>query len=1506
MELHLLAMEFHEESAGTQSGPPAISLPEDRDRDDSVHLTPADDDGKPDADSGNASMRTDENCTTPKVTAITGTPELGPLDVLAFPDDTNAGDQLVLDKKRKSTGQGVDSERAGPKKMKLAEDYATHLGQFPILTDSSLARDKSLLPAEIWHYIFTFCPAKLLGNLLRVNKLFNLYLDPFSSVRREVPVSVNRGSLGPLKPNAIWQASRRFFWPHMPAPLRTKTELDMWRLACSRRCETCGKLDSRDHATPPPNPWRPGPGAESVVVVWPYGKRMCASCLVQGSIKELDVLLSPSIPSAIVSALPSVFLTPDLDVFFASTLKQGQRLADFEVTKLFSAPDVKDLELEFQVVKDMGPGTVDEWLKGLSGRGKELRHEASKWEKWDGSGGVTRMCTQLYPGYMEETSVLPAPTHSTGAIPPPSASLPSLPPPGTSQISSQPRHERTMEEVAELKASRKAEIERRAALLDPPLAADVLHHIPSFQAATHIITPLDDNAWDLLKPRLLAQRVDAEEQENEQSAHTKVSQEEAVHRHLEATLATTKEARDLIDKDWEMVQAPLRARISHLADEIVRDKWDKGKRVSKQNCSKFAVDVLVYIREKFYAGVAKDGAAAKAFGQDPTVDPPDGPFTQKLTLENMKWIFDTKIKPFTELYRKEIFYCNGCEWNSKAFGFEGVIQHYAAKHTTALSVGSVVVHWRAEWPRTPPFAREARAANRPLFTPGFSPFTNNPASLQDGYNYPPTSGTPMHPSYPLPSGFACGAAPSVDHYHHQAPPPPSYQFQGAVHPYPPQTSYGQQSYTAHPTQYQPYPAAPGPYNPPGIDPMHGYGPPPDAGYHGSYQANAQVAYTAPPPPAFPQPLYQTKLDDIARNSREIWQTLANIKDLPGAVRVFVTIHHLAKRYWSTFGEKPPLSLFIDGLSNNKDMRPVRNINGLACKTCHQGLGDTASVEKDGRTFSLPQLVNHFQSEHAQPVQHNQVQETVSVVDWVVDMVLLPNPVVMTQIQSSINKAQRKILLDALPDAFEPRPIAATELRHPQSTPNQHQPGYSGAMLSHSGDDRSARDVKLLRERSTNEHITEDNIPNSYPFGDHFYTTQPHTIPASHSVIHDAVGGSSAPRSVSVTEHGQIGRAEGGHQSSLGSRTTREQRKSQNHKNVANKSKRGKMRKAGSADGRAIKQLAKESEEDARREERKIRAIWAAERVETARAYSSANPVQNKKEEKASAPQSTPQSDTRPSQHSERLASQRPPALPRPLEESNLTSALEMHLDQQYSPAIAARQRAPNTVIRLDDRASVMPLNTRYISRTATQYEDNLDRSRSPVNGGRRSHAAQEEWADRPHAAHQIQSRPQPQPQPVSLFQPGPTERCVADRDGYPLQPELYEQLPRRVEGRLSGQTHRLDNVSDDIARRPEYYRYVENARAPSRQAPVETWEIVHVIDERGEYYIRRPVRREPDPIYAYEERRVHRDAGPYTAYEPVYVPASRADLAREHLGPMVDRREDPSYYEEYDPRFPAA
>jgi len=102
------------------------------------------------------------------------------------------------------------------------------------------------------------------------------------------------------------------------------------------------------------------------------------------------LLLSSSIPSPLITALPFIFLTNELHVIPLATLQNGQPTG-IQITKRFFNPHIEDIKREFDDVKAMGSATAEEWIKGLEGRGRERRNDAVRWERWEASGGVTRM-----------------------------------------------------------------------------------------------------------------------------------------------------------------------------------------------------------------------------------------------------------------------------------------------------------------------------------------------------------------------------------------------------------------------------------------------------------------------------------------------------------------------------------------------------------------------------------------------------------------------------------------------------------------------------------------------------------------------------------------------------------------------------------------------------------------------------------------------------------------------------------------------------------------------------------------------------------------------------------------------------------------------------------------------------------------------------------------------------------------------------------------------------------
>lgn len=616
----------------------------------------------------------------------------------------------------------------------------------------------------------------------------------------------------------------------------------------------------------------------------------------------------------------------------------------------------------------------------------------------------------------------------------------------------QAKHERTKEEVAELKAARRAEIERRCRLLNPPIEAGVLAHMASFQAAIQIIQPLTDSAWEVLKPRLLSQREEAEQRENDRIAQTRV-QERFDERRFQ-DLQTKGDPKDLVDKEWEDIQAPLRARIGGYADEIIRDGWNNGEKVSPDTSPLFAAEVLIYVRKRFYAEIAKDEAAIRATGREPDVDPPNGPYTRRLTLENMKWVFDTKVKPHTEQYRKELFLCNACDHASKYYGFEGVIQHFAAKHTSALSSGSVVVHWKSEWPEYPPFNPDPAAASVSSYYPA-APGASAPYAVSNGQGVVPNYGYGGYQAAPLPAPMQ-----TPNPHGYQESPGPYYghpQFgdqysghqNGPYAPPPPQT-YPDTSQAYHTPQYSLAPPNSNISGYHGI--LHDYS---QQNFDGQYQSQSQSMYTSPHnritypatvPEAsaqqavythqagqysnnyiqpssyaasnFPQVPqrsgeYTAQLLDLARNAREIWNSIGGLKEVPGSVKVYTIIYHILARFRSTYQDDPPFSMLVEGLSNNKDMRPVRNVNGLLCKACSLGMAGSSSAPQK-KHFSFPQLVNHFHTLHYQELSQPNAGY---LPDWKTDMVLLPDISKLTSIVHATGMDDKKLrfFTEALPE-----------------------------------------------------------------------------------------------------------------------------------------------------------------------------------------------------------------------------------------------------------------------------------------------------------------------------------------------------------------------------------------------------------------------------------------------------------------------------------------------------------
>lgn len=659
----------------------------------------------------------------------------------------------------------------------------------------------------------------------------------------------------------------------------------------------------------------------------------------------------------------------------------------------------------------------------------------------------------------------------------PSAPFPSQVHYGQQVSYHQPKPERNIRDVNEAKVARRADIERRCAALDPPILENVLNHMESFQAALQISQPMTDQAWHVLKPRLLAQLPYAERREKERVQHAEILEEEYKQRRQQE--AQLKETKENLDREWETFQGPVRNQIGALADEIIDARWSKGKNITKETSPKFAADVLTNVRQRFYNDIAEEMEAAVAASEPITSDLPNGSPARILILENMKWVFDNKIKHITDQFQKELFLCNGCDGNFKFYGFEGVIQHYAAKHTTELSMGDKVVHWRAEWPEHPPFHPNPSVAKSAFYkvptpVPSIGPvcstrdlqgITSHSASdqtseigvqrsannlNQDQYTEPHSASSIMPYQEAIHQTTSAHSLPLVapalgqDHsaillgsqngYTSDHGNSSRYQITqpGAQLPFCPLSRLGHhpraamaqgqagivsQAFAPHPSISHP----PMPYTasyPNGLLATH----------QPRFEYGQNLSAQGPP-----SDLNKRQMDEMAKHAKEVFTGLGGIKDLPGSVRIFVTIQVTNSRFKAAFPNEPSLAMFLEGLDHNATMRPVRSVNGLACKTCvktgiaaNLGHPTHGVLIGDRRLYTLPHLVNHFKSVHlenSQTLAYSPYSVPAPEYDWKYDMIELPETSVISNLQNAMGMTQTKLSLIAsvFPDAL-PSPL----------------------------------------------------------------------------------------------------------------------------------------------------------------------------------------------------------------------------------------------------------------------------------------------------------------------------------------------------------------------------------------------------------------------------------------------------------------------------------------------------
>ncbi|KAF2731294.1 hypothetical protein EJ04DRAFT_545306, partial [Polyplosphaeria fusca] len=965
--------------------------------------------------------------------------------------DASSIDFYDTDSKPQSPPQGSTQDNVLPAKRKADEIVPTlekkrKLDTPPPARFPHLEQRTKLGPA-IWQHIFLYCPLATLGRLLQVDRAFHSYL---TDVRIAPNAKPDSGCLRLLKSESIWAAARNAVPKKPPKPLSGLSELQMWQLVWSKTCQFCGKASSQ---SPGEKIWQQGPGPGGVRIVWPFAIRVCGLCLKERCQSDASLLFSNA--GALRPALPYALISSDQHYIPAYTLQSATTPAGVEIAKYYYGPHVDEILKELEHAQGLGSAATEEWSKGLNARGKERMKAAENWERWEvkyqwwseheapkreapkravslaPSAASTQHQSAQSPTWQSPSPIVHAPTptskygldHLLARKTARSSLQPNITPfhvPCLTNVATAPqfiqprpstippqiftpqptpggtgRGERNLHDANEVKANRKADIERRCALMEPAIPANILRHMDSFKAALQIFRPMSDDAWKILKPRLLAQFPAAQRAEVEHiSRVTSISTRAADRRQQEASM---KEVKEVLDREWEEAQRPVREKLSAIADDFINHDWDHGRAVTYENSPKFAVDLLMYVRREFYDEVSKDENAP--VHQRPERESPEaaGQHRPKLVLENMKWVYDNKLKPLTEQYRKELFFCYGigCETNTRYYGFEGVIQHFGAKHTNAFSVGNVVVAWReAEWPEDTPFHPDPISVKH-TFYPASSVGGSGFGSYHGGYSRAGTSTPHVQSHLPHPS------------------PGPYNQYQGQYNgPFAPPPGhaaslpgfeYGH-SY-ANPLDSYTYP----PMAPPA------YGPPPsNNGYMTSPAATNSAV--APPPPLPPQQgqgsdrplaagvedadhrtnLYDKQVSSIVQMAQEIWRQTSGVKDLPNSLRIYVLFQQVIFKFQLEFNHEPHLDHLFDALSSHQISKALKNAPGLSCKACQDGYSHRPSTafslrQDERRTYTVLNLLSHFKSLHASTgmtgygsgLPTNQL-------DWKEDMIELPS------------------------------------------------------------------------------------------------------------------------------------------------------------------------------------------------------------------------------------------------------------------------------------------------------------------------------------------------------------------------------------------------------------------------------------------------------------------------------------------------------------------------------------
>ena len=117
--------------------------------------------------------------------------------------------------------------------------------------------------------------------------------------------------------------------------------------------------------------------------------------MLRSLVQEIDVVISSAIPSALLAAIPPVFLTQRKNIITTTSLQVGSPPPTVQIIKYFSKKDIEGIRIRFEEVKQLGAAATEEWFKGLSAEGNRRSSDAARWERWESHGGLSDVLSAL-------------------------------------------------------------------------------------------------------------------------------------------------------------------------------------------------------------------------------------------------------------------------------------------------------------------------------------------------------------------------------------------------------------------------------------------------------------------------------------------------------------------------------------------------------------------------------------------------------------------------------------------------------------------------------------------------------------------------------------------------------------------------------------------------------------------------------------------------------------------------------------------------------------------------------------------------------------------------------------------------------------------------------------------------------------------------------------------------------------------------------------------------------